>query len=105
MDKKTVLAIISDFRKAIESAGVKPQKILLFGSFATGNYRPDSDIDLIVISEDFEGKSYWERIDLLSGAIYEVFQPIEAIAMTPREWKEEDSLIVDYTRDAEVVYG
>ena len=104
MDKKTVLAIISDFRNALESAGVKPKKILLFGSFATGNYRSDSDIDLIVISEDFEGKSYWERIDLLSDAIYEVFQPIEAIAMTPREL-EEDSLFADCARNAEVVYG
>jgi predicted nucleotidyltransferase len=105
MDKKTVLAIISDFRKAIESAGVKPQKILLYGSFATGNYRPDSDIDLVVISENFEGKSYWERIDVLSGAIYEVFQPIEAIAMTPKEWEDSDSLIADYAKDGEVVYG
>lgn len=105
MDKKTVLAIISDFRKAIESAGVKPEKILLYGSFATGNYRPDSDIDLVVISGDFEGKSYWERIDLLSCAIYEVFQPIEAIAMTPKEWEDGNSLIADYAKDGEVVYG
>jgi predicted nucleotidyltransferase len=105
MDKKAVLKIISDFRKALESAGVKPRKILLYGSYAAGNYRPDSDIDLVVISEDFEGKDYWQRIDLLSDAIYEVFQPIEAVAMTPREWEQGDSLIVDYARDGEVVYG
>ena len=105
MDKKAVLAIISDFRKALESAGVKPQKILLYGSYATGNIRPDSDIDLVVISDDFEGKSYWERIDVLSGAIYQVFQPIEAIAMTPKEWEDGNSLIADYARGGEVVYG
>ena len=105
MDKKSVLTIISDFRKAIESAGIKPQKMLLFGSYATGDYRPDSDIDLVVISKDFEGKSYWQRIDLLSAAIYEVFQPIEAIAMTPQEWEKGDSLIADYARNGEVVYG
>lgn len=105
MDKKTVLAIISDFRKSLESAGIKPGKILLYGSYASGNFRPDSDIDLIVISEDFEGKGYWQRIDLLSAAIYEVFQPIEAIAMTPQEWENGDSLIIDYARDGEVVYG
>jgi predicted nucleotidyltransferase len=105
MDKKTVLTIISDFRKALESAGIKPEKILLYGSYATGNWRPDSDIDLVVISEDFEGKGYWQRIDLLSAAIYKVFQPIEAVAMTPREWGNGDSLITDYARDGEVVYG
>jgi predicted nucleotidyltransferase len=104
MDKKTVLTIISDFRKALESAGIKPEKILLYGSYAAGNWRPDSDIDLVVISEDFEGKGYWQRIDLLSAAIYKVFQPIEAVAMTPQEWENGDSLITDYARDGEVVY-
>jgi predicted nucleotidyltransferase len=104
MDKKTVLTIISDFRKALESAGIKAEKILLYGSYAAGNWRTDSDIDLVVISEDFEGKSYWQRIDLLSAAIYKVFQPIEAVAMTPQEWENGDSLIADYARDGEVVY-
>ena len=32
---------------------------MLFGSYATGQYRDDSDIDLVVISRDFENKSYW----------------------------------------------
>ena len=96
--------IISDFRQALESAGIRPEKILLYGSYAVGNWRPDSDIDLVVISEDFEGKSYWQRIDLLSAAIYKVFQPIEAVAMTPQEWENGDSLIVDYARNGEVVY-
>lgn len=105
MDKEAVLAVISEFREALESQGIRPQKIVLFGSYAAGTNRPDSDIDLIVISEDFEGKGYWERIDLLSAAIYEVFKPIEAVAMTPAEWEAGDSAIVDYARDGLVVYG
>jgi predicted nucleotidyltransferase len=105
MDKETVLAIVSEFRKALESGGVNPQKLILFGSFATGQYREDSDIDLVIISEDFEDKSYWERIDILSAAIYEVFEPIEAVAMTPQEWQAGDSIIVDYASNGEVVYG
>jgi predicted nucleotidyltransferase len=105
MDKKAVLKIIFDFKKALESAGVKPCKILLYGSYATGNFRPDSDIDLVIISEDFEGKDYWQRIDILSDAIYKVFQPIEAIAMTPKEWEQGNSFIADYARNGKVVYG
>jgi len=105
MDKKTVLAIISDFRKILEAAGVRPQKLILFGSFANGDYHQDSDIDIAVVSEDFEGKSYWERIDLLSDAIYKIFKPIEAVAMTPKEWQQSDSLIANYARGGEVVYG
>lgn len=105
MDKKAVLEIISDFRKAMESVGIRCGKIILYGSYAAGNSRSDSDIDLVVISEDFAGKDYWQRIDLLSAAIYQVFKPIEAVAMTPDEWAAGDSLIVDYARSGQVVYG
>jgi len=105
MDKKTVLEIISSFRKAIESKGIKINKLILFGSYATGRYREDSDIDVVVISQDFNDKGYWERIDILSSAIYQVFQPIEAVAMTPEEWEEGKSLLVDYAKGGEVVYG
>jgi predicted nucleotidyltransferase len=105
MDKKTVLEIISNFRKAIESKGIKTNKLILFGSYATGKYREDSDIDVVVISQDFNDKDYWERIDILSSAIYQVFQPIEAVAMTPEEWERGKSMLVDYAKGGEVVYG
>lgn len=105
MDKSTVLAIISDFAKALEAESIKPQKIILFGSYSTGTQHEGSDIDLIVISEDFAGKGYWERINVLSAAISTVFEPIEAIAMTPEEWQSGGSLIADYARNGEVVYG
>ena len=89
----------------METKGVRPQKIVLFGSYSTNTQREDSDIDLVVSSEDFADKDYWDRIDVLSAAIFAVFQPIEAIAMTPEEWERGDSLIVDFARNGEVVCG
>ena len=105
MDKSTVLKIISDFGKALEAEKIRPQKMILFGSYSTGTQHEGSDIDLVVISEDFAGKDYWERIDVLAAAIVRVFEPIEAIAMTPQEWESGESRIVDYARNGEVVYG
>jgi predicted nucleotidyltransferase len=105
MDKRAVLEIISAFRRAIESEGIKINKLVLFGSYATDRYKEYSDIDVVVISKDFNDKNYWERIDILSSAIYQIFQPIEAVAMTPEEWESSDSLIVDYAKGGEVVYG
>ncbi len=105
MDKKAVLEIISAFRQALGSKGIKVDKLVLFGSYATGKYREDSDIDLVVISQDFENKSYWERIDILSDAIFALFEPIEAIAFTPEEWQSRKSLIADFAKNGEVVYG
>lgn len=103
MDKTTVLSIIAEFKTALHHLGIKPQQIILYGSYAVGCPHEGSDIDLVVISEDFKHHDYWQRIDLLSRAIYEVFQPIEAVAMTPREWASGDSLIADYARNGEVI--
>jgi len=105
MDKKRVYEIISAFRNAIESRGIRADKIILFGSYATGQYREDSDIDIVVISRDFENKSYWERIDILSDAIYALFEPIEATAFTPDEWQSRESILADFAQNGEVVYG
>ena len=103
MDKSTVLEIISRFRAALESQDINIEKLVLYGSYAQDSFHEGSDIDIVVVSKNFSGKSYWERIDILSSAIYEVFAPIEAIAMTLQEWENKESMIVDYAKKGEVV--
>ncbi len=103
MDKKQVIEIINRFHQILETKSISPAKIVLFGSFARGNYTEHSDIDLIVVSDDFIGKDYWERIDILSEAICEIFEPIEATAMTCDEWEHGDSFIRDFAQDGEVI--
>ena len=105
MDKRAVLNIIDRFKNILEQKKVKITKIILFGSYARGNYNDSSDIDLIVISDDFATMNYWERIDFLSEAIYEIFEPIEALSFTPSEWEKSDSFLIDYAADGETVYA
>ncbi len=99
MDQDAVLKTVRQFKKALESINIRVEELILFGSHAVGTAREDSDIDVVVISSSFSDKSYWERIDILAEAIYEVFAPIEASALTPEEWKTEKSLIVDYAKN------
>ncbi len=105
MDKKAALEVLSRFRTAIESQHIRVGKMILFGSFAKGTNRQESDVDVVVISEDFAGKDYWERTEILASAIYEVFEPIEAVALTPEEWDKGESGIVEYAKGGEIVYG
>jgi predicted nucleotidyltransferase len=105
MGKAAVLKIIGQFRVALEKKGIKIERIVLYGSYAAGTQRVGSDIDLVVIADDFSGMGYWQRIEMLSEAIYEVFKPIEAVAMTRAEWEKGDSFIVDFARNGEVVFA
>ena len=103
MDKNAAIDIIRRYKKAIEARNIRVDKIVLFGSYAFGNQREGSDIDVAVISDDFHGKGYWDRIDVLSDALCEVFEPIEAIALTTEEWERGDKDIIEFARSGEVI--
>lgn len=103
MDQDAVLRTVRQFKQALESIEIQVVQLILYGSHTDGTAREDSDIDVVVISPSFSDKDYWQRIDILTEAIYKVFAPIEASAFTPEEWKAEKSLIVDYARNGILV--
>jgi len=43
----------------------QPEKIVLFGSYASGRPTPDSAVDLLVIMP-FEGKAFWKALEILN---------------------------------------
>ncbi len=105
MDKNAVLKILGEFQSILDAKGIKPSKVILYGSYANENYTEASDIDVVIVSDDFAGMDYWQRIEVLTEAIYEIFEPIEAVAMTPEEWEKGDSFVCDYAGGGEVLGG
>lgn len=103
MGKKDVLDILRRFRAALESKKVRVEKVVLFGSWAKGTAREDSDIDVVVVSPDFGGKDLWSRAKMLGPAAYQVFAPIQASALTPQEWEGKTSTICELAKDGEVL--
>lgn len=100
MDQGKVLTVLSAFRAALGREGARDARLVLYGSHAKGNARDESDIDVAVISEAFEGMSFWDRTDILARATMEVWgEPIEAVALTPREWENGESVVVEYARN------
>jgi uncharacterized protein len=55
MDKRDALNIASKYADAVKSK-YGFVKIILFGSYAKGNYHKDSDIDVAVILKDYNNK-------------------------------------------------
>ena len=88
----------------LESQGINIEKLVLYGSYAHDTYSESSDIDVVIVSDNFRGKSYWDRIDIRSNAIFTVFEPIEVVEMTPEEWEEKESPIVSFVQMGEFLY-
>lgn len=105
MDKTAVIKIVDRFYQKIKARGIRPLKLILYGSYSTDTNWEGSDIDIVVISDDFIGKGYWERIDILTDVIYEIFEPIEAVAMTQEEWDKGELFVTDFARDGEVLFA
>ena len=103
MGKDDVLKILGRFRAALESKAVRVNKMVLFGSWSRGGATASSDIDVVVISTDFEGKDHWSRSRLLGSAVYKVFAPIQAVALTPDEWDNGKSTVCQFAEHGELV--
>ena len=88
------------------TSGYQPAKILLFGSYATGNPHPDSDLDFIIIKNTDipKAKRGRELRKLLFGALI----PLDLKIYTPHEFEEESmnkfSFLHNALKTSKVVY-
>lgn len=87
----------------------KPEKIILFGSAARGDYHGDSDIDLLIIKKSDKKRAY--RIKEIFESLRNVprLYPLDPIVYTPDELKKRLSLgdyfIKRIIREGEILYG
>lgn len=64
----------------------KPEKIILFGSWAWGKPEPDSDIDMLVVKKSSKPKM--EREYELRSLLFPSEIPLDVIVYTPEELKQ-----------------
>ena len=62
-----------------------PRRILLYGSRATGNARPDSDYDLLIVWRDENPPG--ARAATVRQALVDLGTPIDIAVVTPREYE------------------
>ncbi|AWS00293.1 nucleotidyltransferase domain-containing protein [Metallosphaera hakonensis] len=83
---KAAIEFINDI-----SNEIRIEDIYVVGSRARGDYLETSDIDLVIISRDFEGLRYIDRLEKLGKYLR---AGVEFFAFTPEEWNESPSLFV-----------
>jgi predicted nucleotidyltransferase len=87
MDTVTQEAVEQTINNILERllAGYEPQQVILFGSYAYGEPRADSDIDLLVIKETKERFiDRWTTVRRLLSHPTRT-RPLEIIVLTPQE--------------------
>jgi uncharacterized protein len=82
----TPRAELTAFCEQLRRAHIRPERLLLFGSWARGEQREESDIDLIVISRDFARLGDLRRLETLGIAAGRARVSVEAHGYTPEEF-------------------
>lgn len=84
--------LIHRYADLIKQEGIKVSKIILFGSYARGMAKPDSDIDVAVISSQFGQDNLKEMIFLRRIAL-KVSSHIEPLPFSPEGIKNRYSTL------------
>jgi uncharacterized protein len=83
----------------------QPERIILFGSYAYGKPRPDSDVDLLVVLA-FDGKGFRKSLEILNRIDPDF--PVDILARRPedtaRRYEEGDPLIREAVDHGKVLY-
>ncbi|MFO7622728.1 MAG: nucleotidyltransferase domain-containing protein [Anaerolineales bacterium] len=84
-DRSALRSIITRFCDELSQMGIHVDEVMLYGSQARGTALPDSDIDLIVVSPDWEAYNQRERLEILGVAAARILEPVQANGFTPQE--------------------
>ncbi len=88
--RQEIAAIIEKYRDALSLLGVRTERVILYGSYAVDRAKDESDIDLVIVSPDFEDKDIRERLELLGVASARIMEPVQALGATPGEIDSEE---------------
>lgn len=84
--------ILFKYKTLLERENFPVEKMILYGSYAKGDFKPYSDIDVCIISEKFsKNKDYYETY--LWKKILDVDSRIEPVGYDLKSFRETDPLV------------
>lgn len=91
MLEQSILKIVQSYLAAVKASGITVDRAVVFGSQATGRANAWSDIDLLVVSPQFDGMKDRSGINQLWRLAARIDSRIEPIPCGSRQWSEDDS--------------
>lgn len=94
MLEQSVLKAVSAYIEALRSHGITVDQAVVFGSQVNGHAHAWSDIDLLVVSPQFDDMKDRSGINLLWRLAARIDSRIEPIPCGSRQWRDDDSLAI-----------
>lgn len=83
--RRQITALIRRYVAALEERGIPVEHVILFGSYASVQPRDWSDIDIAVISMQFDSLSVLERYEQLGLANRHLKAPLDIVGFSPSQ--------------------
>lgn len=102
-----IINTINRYRKAIENDEFLVDSIIVYGSYANGTYKKDSDIDVCVISNSINENNYFEKKSYLWSKTRGIDTRIEPVAFSVNEFGQSNPLIEEIKKNGVIIsnYG
>jgi len=99
MVDKSIITAVKNYLGKLKLAGFNVRFGVLFGSHVSGNTHQWSDIDLMVVSPEFDGIRNNEDMDRLWRIAARTDSRIEPVPCGEKQWVEDDvSTIIEVAR-------
>jgi hypothetical protein len=94
-----VLAIAKNYIAYLGQVGIPISTAYLYGSYAKGKPRTDSDIDICVVSPSFAGKDLFDEMIKLNQLGLKIDSRIETVPYTPDDLNDKYSSLANEIRN------
>ncbi|HJX72263.1 MAG TPA: nucleotidyltransferase domain-containing protein [Bacteroidales bacterium] len=92
MDKAAIKEVIDFLKQSLIKHGIQVESIAMFGSALSNTMDKDSDIDLIIVSQDFRNLDLFERARMTMKPEIETLRkfkiPMDIINFSPEEYND-----------------
>lgn len=89
-----IIKKIKKYLETLKNNDYRIKKTYLYGSYVRGNYRKDSDIDILIISKDFTGNRFKDSLKLLK-LCRGIDSRIEPMPYRPEDFNDSDPLVIE----------
>lgn len=107
MDQSAAIEAVLFFGQRLAESGVRISRLIVFGSHARGQATHDSDVDVLIVSEEFRGKDIFGRARVVRDperqTIHRFQVPLDVVMMTPEEFNSGTSLMAQAARTGTVL--